>query len=285
MAGPTTLETLARRAVEGDRDAVADLVRGLEPSVHALALRMLWHREDAEDATQEILVRVVTRLSQFDFQSQLKTWAFRVATNYLLDVKKSCVEGRAVTFASFREDLAEGQSTTGPADGEHSVLTEEVKIGCTLGMLQCLDRPHRLAYVLGEIMDFSAPEAAQALDLDPAAFRKRLQRAREAIETFTRAHCGVVSEAANCQCNRRVPIALQLGRVRQEAPMFARSGTSFADARAFIQRIESAQRVIELHRNSPPPRSASDIAELVIAAIDTVAPTRARDDELAGQRH
>ena len=67
--------------------------------------------------------------------------------------------------------------------------------------------------------------------------------------------------------------------------MFARNGTSFADARAFIQRIESAQRVIELHRNSLPPRSASDIAAFVIAALDTIAPTRAHDDELAGRRH
>jgi hypothetical protein len=142
-----------------------------------------------------------------------------------------------------------------------------------------------LAYVLGEIMDLSAPEAAQALDLEPAAFRKRLQRAREAIETFTRAHCGVVSEAAKCQCNQRVPVALRLGRVRQDEPMLARDGTSFAAARAFIQRIESAQRVIELHRNSLPPHSASGIAEIVIAAIDAVAPPRARDDGLALPRH
>jgi hypothetical protein len=113
-----------------------------------------------------------------------------------------------------------------------------------------------LAYVLGEIMDLSAPEAAQALELDPAAFRKRLQRAREAIETFTHAHCGVVSEAAKCQCNQRVPVALRTGRIRQDDTVFARSDTSFADARAFIQRIESAPRVIELHRNSLPPRSA-----------------------------
>lgn len=265
------LEALARRAVDGDRDALAELVRGLEPMVYAVAIRMLWHREEAEDATQEILVRVVTRLSQFDFKSQLKTWAFRVAKNYLLDVKKSCVEGRGLTFTSFGDDLAEGLSTAGPADGERSLLTEEVKIGCTLGMLQCLDRPHRLAYVLGEIMDLSAPEAAEALDLDPAAFRKRLQRAREAVETFTRAHCGVVSESAPCQCNRRVPIAVRLGRVRPDEPAFAREGTSFTDARAFIQRIEDTQRVLELHRTALPVRSASGVAELVIAALDALA--------------
>ena len=59
---------------------------------------MLWNREDAEDATQEILVRVVTRLAQFDFRSKLKTWVYRVAVNYILDVKKSPVERMHSTF-------------------------------------------------------------------------------------------------------------------------------------------------------------------------------------------
>jgi RNA polymerase sigma factor (sigma-70 family) len=268
MQSPT-LESLARQAVDGDRDAVADLVRELEPMVHAVALRMLWHREDAEDATQEILVRVITRLSRFDFQSQLKTWVYRVATNYLLDVKRSCVERRRLTFVSFGDDLADGLSSEGPEDGERSLLTEEVKIGCTLGMLQCLDRPHRMAYVLGEIMELPAPEAAEALDLDPATFRKRLQRAREAIETFTRAHCGIVSGAAPCQCNRRVPTAIRLGRIRPDEPMFARDATSFADARAYVRRIEEAKRVTELHRASLPRSPTSSVAEFVISALDS----------------
>jgi len=265
--GPT-LEALARRAVDGDRDAVASIVRELHANVYALALRMLWHPQDAEDATQEILVRVVTRLAQFDFKSRLKTWAYRVATNYLLDVKKSCVERQKLSFASFAEDLADGLSRDGPADHERSVLTEEVKVGCTLGMLQCLDRPHRLAYVLGEILDLSAPEAAEALDLEPAAFRKRLQRAREAIETFTRAHCGLVSNEAPCACNRRVPAAVRLGRVQTNEPQFARVGSSFAEARELIRGIEAAKRVIELHRSTHPRDSSLDLAQLVVSALD-----------------
>jgi DNA-directed RNA polymerase specialized sigma24 family protein len=64
-----TLEDIARRAVDGDREALDQLVRGLQDDVYGLSLRMLWNREDAEDATQEILVRTVTRLSQFDFRS------------------------------------------------------------------------------------------------------------------------------------------------------------------------------------------------------------------------
>jgi len=262
-----TLEELARRAVDGDRDAVASVVRELQGGVYALALRMLWHPQDAEDATQEILVRVVTRLAQFDFQSRLKTWAYRVATNYLLDVKKSCVERQKLSFTFFAEDLAEGLSSGGPGDHERSLLTEEVKIGCTLGMLQCLDRPHRLAYVLGEILELPAPEAAEALELEPAAFRKRLQRAREAIEVFTRAHCGLTSAEAACACNRRVPAAIQLGRINPTAPHFARTGSSFVEARELIRRVEEAKRVVELHRNSRPPGSSLDFVQLVVSAL------------------
>jgi RNA polymerase sigma factor (sigma-70 family) len=268
MAEAPTLEDLARKAVDGDRAAVAAMVRALQGPVYALALRTLWQPADAEDATQEILVRVVTRLSQFDFRSRLKTWVYRVATNYLLDVKKSCVEQRRLTFAAFAEDLADGLSDDGPADHERSVLTEEVKIGCTLGMLQCLDRPQRLAYVLGEIMDLPAPEAAQALGLEPAVFRKLLQRAREAIETFTREHCGLVSEETPCRCHRRVPAAIRLGRVRQGEPSFAADGKSFEEARALVRRVEDAQRVLELHRGALREVTTPNVAELVISALE-----------------
>jgi RNA polymerase sigma factor (sigma-70 family) len=263
-----TLETLARRAVDGDRDAVASIVRELQANVYALALRMLWHPQDAEDATQEILVRVVTRLARFDFKSRLRTWAYRVATNYLLDVKKSCVERQKLSFTSFGEDLAEGLSAEGPLDHERSVLTEEVKIGCTLGMLQCLDRPHRLAYVLGEILDLPAPEAADALDLTPAAFRKRLERAREAIEAFTRSHCGLVSDAAACACNARVPAAVRLGRVQPNDPQFATMGASFSEARELIREIEEAKRVIALHRGTHPRGASLDFTRSVVSALD-----------------
>src|SRR5262247_1473902 len=181
---PETLEALATRAIDGDRDALDHIVRSLQGDVYGLALRMLWNREDAEDATQEILVRVVTHLGQFDFRSRLRTWVYRIAVNHILDVKKSPIERMELTFERFGRDLVDGLSSEGPGDAERSLLTEEVKIGCTIGMLQCLDRPHRIAYVLGEILDLSGPEAADALEITPELFRKRLQHARTAVVSF-----------------------------------------------------------------------------------------------------
>lgn len=265
-----TLEDIARRAVDGDRDALDSLVRDLQEDVYGLSLRMLWNREDAEDATQEILVRTVTRLSQFDFRSKLKTWVYRIAVNYILDVKKSPVERLHLTFDGFAEDLLDGLSSDGPADAERSLLIEEVKVGCTLGMLQCLDRSHRLAYVLGEIFDLPAPEAAEALAISPELFRKRLQHARAAIESFTRAYCGLASDTAACACHRRVPAALRTGRVRADALDFATTASSFRETRELIRQVEAARRTLEVQRTSQPRSASIDFARRLVQAIDGV---------------
>jgi RNA polymerase sigma factor (sigma-70 family) len=263
------LEDLARVAVDGDRDALDELVKVLQGDVYGLALRMLWNREDAEDATQEILVRAVTRLSQFDFRSRLKTWVYRIAVNYLIDVKRSPVERMHLTFERFAEGLVDGLSSDGPTDTERSVLTEEVKIGCTLGMLQCLDRAHRLAYVLGEILDLSGPEAAQALEISPDLFRKRLQHARTAIESFTRTYCGLVSDSAECACHRRVPAALRLDRVRPGALDFAQRASSYQETRSLVRRVEHARWALEVHRSTQPRASSIDFARRVVQALSS----------------
>jgi RNA polymerase sigma factor (sigma-70 family) len=264
----SSLEELTRRAVDGDRKAVRALVEALQHDVHVLALRMLWNRQDAEDATQEILLRVITRLSQFDGRCALRTWVYRVATNYLLDVKKSAVEKMRLRFDAYAEDLATGLSEDGPSEGEDSVLVEEVKIGCVIGMLQCLDRPHRLAYILGEILELAAPDAALALDITPVAFRKRLERARRSIEAFTRTHCGLLSDAAVCRCHRRVPVAVAHGRASEHAPLFAARSVSFADARAEVRAHEANRRSLELFRGSEPRRSDVDFARELLSALE-----------------
>jgi RNA polymerase sigma factor (sigma-70 family) len=268
MTAPVTLEDLARQATGGDRDALDALVRAVQGDVYGLALRMLWNREDAEDATQEILVRVVTRLSQFRFESRLKTWVYRLAANYILDVKKSATEQLHLGFERFADQLERGLEPASADAATESLLIEEVKVGCSFAMLQCLDRPHRLAYVLGEIMEVPGPEATEALEISPALFRKRLQLARTAILTFMRGHCGLVSDQAVCRCHRRVPAA-SLAAVGEARPIqFARRETSFRQARALVRRVDEARWALEVHRTSTARQSAVDFAQRLLDAID-----------------
>src|SRR5713226_603083 len=99
------IDPLLGRARAGDRDALEDIVRAIQDDVYGLAIRMLWHPQDAEDASQEILVKVITHLGTFRGESSFRTWVCRIATNHLLNVRKSRVERAELTFSAFALDL------------------------------------------------------------------------------------------------------------------------------------------------------------------------------------
>ena len=267
------LESLVRDARAGNRDSLEALVRQIQMPVYNLALRMLWHPEDARDASQEILIRIVTHLSSFHGDSRFMTWVYRIAANYLITARQSRTEAQGLTFRAFAADLEDGladlprASAEWPAD--KAVLLEEVKIGCMHALLTCLDRPHRLAYVLGEILEFEGPEAARILDISAAAFRKRLSRAREAIVAFTRAHCGLVEPSNACRCLRRLPRAQALGRVNEAAVLFAgaESAASFPATLERVRQLEGLQRAAALYRAIPDLEPGPELLARIQAAI------------------
>jgi RNA polymerase sigma factor (sigma-70 family) len=272
------LEALVDRARKGDRQALEGVVVSIRGRVHALALRMLWNPEDANDATQEILVRIATRLATFRGESAFTTWVYRVAANHLLTVRKSRLEEQRYTFERFGGELDETLSDEAEAEGPaRDLLLQEVRVGCTLGMLQCLDRPHRLAYVLGEILELEGEEAARVLGIRPAAFRKRLSRARDALIAFTRAKCGLVEPKRRCRCSRRLPTAVRLRRVEPDHLRFASSGqdaSTFPDVLAEIRRLDELRRTAALFRAQPPVPEPASFVSFVRGLVVDGAPPR-----------
>jgi hypothetical protein len=169
---------------------------------------------------------------------------------------------------SFAEGLTHGLDLEAPAETERLLLIEEVKIGCTFGMLQCLDRSHRLAYVLGEIMELSGPDAAEVLEISADLFRKRLQNARSAIITFTRTYCGLASDTAACRCNRQLPAALRAGKVHAGACSFAGKASSFDEVRTMVRQVEEARWALEVHCSNQPRASSVDFARRLMETLD-----------------
>src|SRR5688572_16477417 len=245
------------RAKDGDRAALESIIRAVQPDVYRLAMRFLWHPQDAEDATQEILIRVITRLASFRGESSFRTWVYRVACNALLTLRKQRMEQRAVSFEEFGEDLAQGLSDEAlqvETDPDRSLLLEEVKIGCTTAMLLCLDRNHRLAYILGEILELDHNEAADVLEITTVAFRKRLSRARASVTSFMTSNCGLIDPANACRCHRRVDAAITLGRVKPASLLFASSiehARKFPEVLVQIRRLEETRRAAALYRSHP----------------------------------
>jgi|SRR5262245_22864013 len=271
----SSLEQLARLAQDGNRDALERLVEQIQDKVYGLALRMLWHPEDARDATQDILIRVITHLNSFRGESKFTTWVYRVAANYLHDNRKSRLEEQQYTFQRFGDDLDAGLSDA-PVQSvpqiDEALLLEEIKVGCTLGMLLCLDRPHRLAYILGEILEIESPEAAEILDVTRAAFRKRLSRARADIVNFMKKKCGLINPDASCRCRRRVNYALKQGRINPKHLLFAHDAEQaarFPEALTQIRKLEQARACVAIYHSHRDFSMPDGIKQFVRRLIDS----------------
>ena len=201
------------------------MLGALSDDLYRLALRMVWHPEDAADATQEILVKVMTRLSTWRGEASVRTWAWRVAVRHLLDRRRSRVEEADWSFDAFADDLAHGLGDAGPAGApDAELLADEVRLGCTLGMLQCLDRDHRVAYILGEVFGL-----CPSLRGRRHGRRGRRPTAsacpgpRSALRRFVAAHCGIVDPANACRCARRRRPGRRARPCRSAAPRVRRS--------------------------------------------------------------
>jgi len=250
---PAAVEEIAERAQRGESAALDELIRTLQPKMYGLALRMLWHPEDAKDATQEILLRIVTHLATFRGKSSFFTWAYRVGANHLLTWRKGRVEARGFSFESFGKNLQEGLEDKSPRPDD-VLLFQEIRVGCTLGMLLCLDRTHRITYILGEILEMDSKDGASILRIKPETFRKRLERARGEIVRFMRNHCGLAKPENRCRCHRRVQRALELKRVDRNRLLFARDlvgANEFPNVLADVRKLEEAQRTVAIYRSHP----------------------------------
>ncbi|MRR08768.1 sigma-70 family RNA polymerase sigma factor, partial [bacterium] len=91
-------ETLVAQAQHGDRAALEQLVRRHQPWIYNIALRMVMSPQDAEDVTQEALIKIITSLAGFQGRSQFRTWAYRIVANHVINMRKRRAE---LSFTSF----------------------------------------------------------------------------------------------------------------------------------------------------------------------------------------
>jgi len=186
---------------------------------------MLWHPEDAKDATQEILIRVVTNLSSFENRSEFNTWVYRLSTNTLINFKKQ-LQNKKLSFEAYSNYLSQGLSNQikyTNNEAEQKLLIIEAKVGCSNAMLQCLNAENRLVYIIGEILAFNSKEGAFILDTTPVNFRKRLSRARAKMSSFLNSNCGIINPSNTCRCYKKVDDAIAKKHINPNQLLFAKT--------------------------------------------------------------
>jgi RNA polymerase sigma factor (sigma-70 family) len=222
-----TDRALVEHAAAGEGVAVEELVRRHQPWIYNIAIRMLAHPHDAEDATQEILIKAITRLSSFEGRSSVRTWLYRIVVNHVLNMKRGRLEPETLTFSCYAHGLDNTPDLDLPDEVSAAVdvrlIVDEARLSCTSGMLLCLDRAQRLVYILGEIFDVSDVVGAELLEISRENFRQRLARARRDLHNFMNDKCGLVDPANPCRCEKKTRGFIQAGYIDSANLLFARA--------------------------------------------------------------
>ena len=173
--------SLVRRCLRGDQAAVGRLVETFQSDVFGLCVRLLHHRQDAEDVTQEVFLRVFRSLRRWDSQRPLKPWIMGIAVN------------RCRTWLSQRArrpELVEylHETAARPAEDEASELVREIRAA-----VRELRDDYQAVFVLFHERNMPYEEIAGALDKPVGTIKTWLHRARlEVLDRLRRR--GMVAE-------------------------------------------------------------------------------------------
>lgn len=216
---------LLERIENGDRKALEQLIDRHQPFIYNVALKLLLSPLDAEDLTQEVLIKVITKLGQFEGKSQFRTWLYRITFNHFLQRKQNPLENAISSFQAYGEELdrISDKKMNAEAQWEMRDTIKEAQLGCMGGMLLCLNREQRLVYVLGEIFGVPSGLGAAFLNLTPANFRKKLERARRDLYQFMQRKCGLVNKQNPCRCHRKTRGFIKAGWVDPDTLKFTRN--------------------------------------------------------------
>ena len=236
-------QKLVRLAAEGDKGALEQLLTGVQDLVFNLSLRMLGTIHDAEDASQEILIRVMTNLASFRGESAFTTRVFRIAVNHLKNYRKSMFAQHPLSFEYYGEDIVSGKEKDIPdltMGVDRNLLEQELKLSCTNVMLQCLDTDSRCIYILGTMFHVDSRLAAEILEISPEAYRQRLSRIKKKMADFLDEYCGLSGKGV-CSCSKRISYAIATHRVNPEKPEY----TSLEENTEFLQECKTAMEEID----------------------------------------
>jgi RNA polymerase sigma factor (sigma-70 family) len=261
---------LVEEAKSGNRAALEQLILRHQAWVYNIAVRMVFEPHDAEEVTQEVLIKAVTRLSTFRGESKFRTWLYRIAANHVLNMQRRGAETQQLSFAAYGTALDNTPDLDLPdpksVPVEVPLLVEEAKVACTTGMLLCLDRKQRLIFVLGEILGASDVVGSEILEMTADNFRQSLARARRDLYRFMHDQCGLVNTDNPCRCPKKTKGFIDAGHVDPHRLQFVpRHVRRIKEAAAeTVREIEDlAQRqYADIYREHPYLQPADQIAWL-----------------------
>lgn len=165
-----------RAAKGGDPEALEEVVRRLYPLVSKWALVKTGNPEDAQDVTQETMIRVSKYIGRFDERSRITTWVYQITSNAAVEHYR---RSRRHLRLAENEHAGEGQRSEAPPAAQS--LDDKAAVGLIRAFFDELPERQREVFHLTDLQGYRSSEVAEMLGMNPATVRGHLLRARRFI--------------------------------------------------------------------------------------------------------
>jgi RNA polymerase sigma factor (sigma-70 family) len=231
-AMPTDLDRLVARAQRGDPAALEALCVRMRPMLVRHARRLIGRSADVEDAVQDVLILACARLRTYRWEGSFAGWLYAIATRSMLRRATSAPREASLAVELAEEALVSDHDPM--TEAEWRLVEQDLHLACTVGVLTGLSPEARRLYLLGEVLAVPDTVGAQVAQVTPAAYRKRLERARRAVAAAVR------DSASPATDHERLAVAARelddLVRLGELHRAHARPGSAAGALRA-IQRV------------------------------------------------
>jgi RNA polymerase sigma-70 factor (ECF subfamily) len=174
---------LVKRSISGDVDAFEELIKDYKKMAYNIALRVLRNKEDAEDISQEALIKVFKNISSFNMKSSFKVWLYRIVMNSCFDFKR---KKNIVTYSIDKPlENDESEIMQEVPDNTYNpdiVIQNELESQMLYESIDSLDDDFRAVIVLRDIQGLSYRDIASVLSCNEGTVKSRLNRARSKLK-------------------------------------------------------------------------------------------------------
>ena len=215
-------DELITGALKGEKNAFESLILRHQSWIYNISLSMIGDIHSAEDITQEILIKVITKLSTYNKdKASFRTWLYRIVVNHIINLKESKKEkvmGDLMRHHDFNDYVSRIPDTRKSARPGHDIIIEETKVSCIQCILLCLDKRERIVFVLGTVFNVNDKIGSEICEITKDNFRKILSRTRKKVFNFFQKNCSLMSEDNPCKCDEKTNPLIKLDAIDTDNP-------------------------------------------------------------------
>ncbi|MGB4439864.1 MAG: sigma-70 family RNA polymerase sigma factor [Sedimentibacter sp.] len=175
---------LVEQSRNGDVNAFEELIKDYKKTAYNIALRVLQNVEDAEDASQEALIKVYKSIQNFNMQSSFKTWMYRIVVNTCIDFKRK----KSINAVSIDENIDLGgnkefqREIADDSNNPDALVEQNFNNKLIKDALNKLEDDFKTIIILRDIQGFSYSEISEILSCNLGTVKSRLNRARKNLK-------------------------------------------------------------------------------------------------------